>query len=411
MLSFFPNMYPDELLYSVIARYHKFSGNLRTENSIFDLCEHSKMDYSVVLPYYLGNLTEQAEQFGVNFEDLLYDRTFFPYLTVFENEHYVHEITEWAFKGEKVISNKKKNMWKDKLLDQHLRACPICLEEEKEAFGEGYWHRLHQIPGVLVCPKHKIGLYNSCIPCKKIRMEEYLCPEDNIIFHNADLEIFEGEELDRYVQLANGIQWVFDNFETVQKIWKRHAENYAQVYSHLLYKKKIVLNNTSISKDRLLNEVWSQYPKILQRWKPYQTHNYYETGGTSAYWDQNEILDPLQHFVVMQYLAGSIKQFFEFLEYYDPNQFYIPINSEYESDNIVNKYRACWKSSCELCHNDTQGELFNRIFSVYMWLNTYDQKWLRENPEFPKHYNWVDRENQNLHEAAVLLIPSSEIVT
>lgn len=387
MLSFFPKMYQDELLYSIIARYHKFSGNWSTEKSVYDLCEHSKMNYSIVLPYYLGKLTERAERFGVNFDDLLNNRTFFPYLTAFENPHYVHEITEWALKGEQRISERRKNMWKHKLIDPYLRVCPICLEEEKETFGEGYWHRLHQIPGVLVCPKHKIGLYDSHISCTKIYTDEYSCPEDTIIYSNAKLEIFEGEELDRYVQLANGIQWVFDNFETVQKIWKKHAENYTQVYLELLYKKKIVLNNKLISKDRLKDELWSQYPKIFQRWKPILSINLHETGGISDFMDQNEKLDPLQHFVVMQYLAGSISQFFKFLEFYDSSQLYIPINSEDEHDKKVNNYRNYWKASCKSCQNDTQGELFNRIFSVYTWLNTYDQKWLRENPEFPKHYN------------------------
>ena len=42
-----------------------------------------------------------------------------------------------------------------------LRYCPVCLQADKERFGERYWHRLHQVPGVEICPTHKTFLENS----------------------------------------------------------------------------------------------------------------------------------------------------------------------------------------------------------------------------------------------------------
>jgi len=240
MLSYFPEMYQDELLYSVIARYHKFSGNQIKAKSIYDLFEHSTMNHSIILPQYLGKLTEQTEKFGVKFDDLLKNRILFPFLTVFENDYCVSEITEWAFRGKKYFSKKNFDLWQDTSIDPCLKICPICLKEEQENFGEGYWHRLHQIPGVLVCPKHKTLLYDSFVACSKIYTDEFICPEDTSIFPPANQTAFEGDELDRYVQLANGIQWVFDNFEAVQMIWKKFAENYNEAYLQFLYEKNLV---------------------------------------------------------------------------------------------------------------------------------------------------------------------------
>jgi hypothetical protein len=43
----------------------------------------------------------------------------------------------------------------------HLRFCPSCVEQDKANFGETYWHRIHQIPGVEVCPHHATFLEES----------------------------------------------------------------------------------------------------------------------------------------------------------------------------------------------------------------------------------------------------------
>jgi hypothetical protein len=49
---------------------------------------------------------------------------------------------------------------------EFLRFCPLCIEEDRKRFGEPYWHRLHQIPGVEVCPTHSAFLEQSTIPVR-----------------------------------------------------------------------------------------------------------------------------------------------------------------------------------------------------------------------------------------------------
>ena len=40
----------------------------------------------------------------------------------------------------------------------HLRFCPECAQEDRAAFGETYWHRLHQLHGVDACAHHDVFL-------------------------------------------------------------------------------------------------------------------------------------------------------------------------------------------------------------------------------------------------------------
>lgn len=45
----------------------------------------------------------------------------------------------------------------------------MCLIEDTQKYGEPYWHRMHQIPGVLVCPTHGFVLLDSSIAVEAIR--------------------------------------------------------------------------------------------------------------------------------------------------------------------------------------------------------------------------------------------------
>ncbi|MEP0885407.1 TniQ family protein [Trichocoleus sp. ST-U3] len=54
----------------------------------------------------------------------------------------------------------------------YLRFCPLCVQEDKKQFGECYWHRLHQVPGVEVCPIHQIAVINSGV-LKRNRSSKY----------------------------------------------------------------------------------------------------------------------------------------------------------------------------------------------------------------------------------------------
>src|SRR4030042_7010586 len=57
---------------------------------------------------------------------------------------------------------------------QFLRYCPECVSEDFERWGETYWRRTHQLPGVLVCTDHKGGLANSVVPYRPIALVDFI---------------------------------------------------------------------------------------------------------------------------------------------------------------------------------------------------------------------------------------------
>ncbi|WP_237760175.1 TnsD family transposase [Sporolactobacillus inulinus] len=63
--------------------------------------------------------------------------------------------------------------------------CSACAEEDISTFGELYWHRLHQLPGNLICPKHDLWLEHSAVPITHSNKHAFILPTTS----NCDLTI------------------------------------------------------------------------------------------------------------------------------------------------------------------------------------------------------------------------------
>jgi hypothetical protein len=84
MVSFFPKPYPDEILYSVIARYHIRSGNTSTKVTLTELFNSSSTVATADLPSNLNTLSENLQPFfNYRVEELIYKYTLYPFYNVF----------------------------------------------------------------------------------------------------------------------------------------------------------------------------------------------------------------------------------------------------------------------------------------------------------------------------------------
>ena len=65
--------------------------------------------------------------------------------------------------GKPVVQLAKISMAEPNQSKQLLKFCPACFENDISRYGEAYWHRTHQIPGILVCLEHKTLLHESLV--------------------------------------------------------------------------------------------------------------------------------------------------------------------------------------------------------------------------------------------------------
>lgn len=163
MIGCFRDPYPDELLYSVCARYHQRVQYPNKKNTLRELFGDEAAIAVVDLPSNLSNLVSALPTGSpYTVEKLINQHTLLPFFAPFLDPQQFRQL--WAdMEGSRgsAIYMRSGLMASVVQPPEWLRFCPECAQEDQQKFGESYWHRLHQIPGVEICPQHQIRLVNS----------------------------------------------------------------------------------------------------------------------------------------------------------------------------------------------------------------------------------------------------------
>lgn len=118
---------------------------------------------TVDLPHRLGILAAQLPQgHPCTVEAIIEQQTFFPYYSPFLRTATYGAVREHMASAGKSSSRVKCGACTNRVRPpKYFRSCPECDRENREKFGETYWRRLFQVPGVEVCPIHELFLEPS----------------------------------------------------------------------------------------------------------------------------------------------------------------------------------------------------------------------------------------------------------
>ncbi len=194
MISYFPPIYPDELLYSQLARYYAKSGYLAYTFAAEDLFQSKTVRPDIE---FLNAYTPEALQMitrTMPMTDIVMYHTMFPYYGRFippeRRRQAFDSLVRMGTEYHNLLSIPKR---RDRI-SRHLRYCPECVKDDRQKYGETYWHRVHQMVGVNICPRHHCYLIESDIVTSSnvspslITAEEVVkIPEENTYSDN-DLE-------------------------------------------------------------------------------------------------------------------------------------------------------------------------------------------------------------------------------
>lgn len=183
MIGFFPDPYPDELLFSACARYHERAGYRSRENTGRDLFGLQTVKVAIDLPGHLDSLLASLPHGHRHTADRLIDQnTLLPLYGPFVPQERLLRVREYMrgnYGG--TIHMCLGAILTSKHDATFLRFCPLCVEADREQLGETYWHRLHNIPGINVCPIHKIFLEPSSVHIRyRGKRDEYLTAEQAV---------------------------------------------------------------------------------------------------------------------------------------------------------------------------------------------------------------------------------------
>jgi hypothetical protein len=163
MISSFPDLYPDELLYSACARFSALVNYPDKKCVILELFGTSNALAVIDFPAHLDSLVGSLP-LGHNYsvDRLIINHTLLPFYSPFHPTERIARLQEDMRENSKVSVPSRLGMMANSIpTPVWLRFCLLCAEDDERQFGETYWHRIHQVPGVEVCPVHAVFLENS----------------------------------------------------------------------------------------------------------------------------------------------------------------------------------------------------------------------------------------------------------
>jgi hypothetical protein len=157
------NIHPEELLYSALARFgcRMRYLNPKTLREYLFGSTHSTFtaDLGTRVDAFLSRL---APDHGLTALSLIWEHTQLPYYAHFLPPKWVH-LAEVSIRGADVPGTRRA-LGLQRTQDRRppcLAYCPDCFSEDLEGWGEASWRRVHQLPGVIVCPVHRRCLYRT----------------------------------------------------------------------------------------------------------------------------------------------------------------------------------------------------------------------------------------------------------
>lgn len=191
MIAYLPELYPDELAYSWFCRYYAHSGYLTHKSALEDILYKRHNNPS---KEFLGRLSldmTEAIKRKHTIEDIILKHTMVPqyarFIPLDQKKNAVFHIGYDFCDAHHLFAILPRHE-----TDAFLKYCPICADEDRQKYGETYWHRLHQLRNVQMCAKHGCLLQNSTVSAKS-EGDFTLCPaetnietEDPVMERNRD---------------------------------------------------------------------------------------------------------------------------------------------------------------------------------------------------------------------------------
>ncbi len=167
---YFPRLYPDELLYSAIARCRVHLGMNSHKGLLKMLFGDSKVAAITDLPTHLAAL---ANNTGLNTADLIAHHTLFPLYAPFIPQTRRVDLYQAMLSTDRPTIGLAGASTALVKWPERLRYCSLCFEEMTACFGEPYWRRSWQIQGIDACPEHGCQLLDSPILFRRAQRHEF----------------------------------------------------------------------------------------------------------------------------------------------------------------------------------------------------------------------------------------------
>jgi Tn7-like transposition protein D/TniQ len=312
MIGWFPSPYPDELLYSICARYSEAVQYPNKHSLNTDLLGKEDATSIIDLPLHLGHLASVLppnQTYSV--DNLVRRHTLFPFYAPFIPSERVEQIREMMRSGASNRAHAVAGINKSPIRrPDWLRFCPVCVERDRKRLGETYWRRIHQLPGVEVCPDHLTFLESSPVSVShRTNPGLYVPAEQAIRTMSVNVRPLDREDKSHQilVRLASDGAWLLN-----QNLDPDH-ESLRASYHTLLMDRGLVSRGGMVKRQKLMQAFGEVYPPTLLAALQSDFDEKRRTSWVTALLSDlksGRTHPPLRHLLLIQLLGYTAESFF-----------------------------------------------------------------------------------------------------
>lgn len=314
MIGFFPTPYADELLYSACARFSKRVSYPNRQKVMRELFGSKAFSAIVDFPTRLESLLATFPPHNYTTDGLISKNTLFPFYEPFISIERAEQVRgEMKFSSENHIRMRLAVNVPQAKSPEYLRFCPLCVEEDRRTCGETFWHRIHQLAGILVCAKHNCFLQNSVVRWERESAAGFHCAEESLNMQPPRYLCDNDSEHKLFLYLARNAEWLL----TRESLCLEEGALRARYYN-LLLERGYAYYNGRTRNNKLFDGFNGHFtPRILETLGCVVQSA--QTGWLAKFSDKqkaNVIHHPIRHLLVMNFLNLTAEEFFTaFVEY------------------------------------------------------------------------------------------------
>jgi len=308
MIVGFPVPFPDELFYSVCARYSdimNFPRKSRIPELLFRENACAIVDFPIYLDIFSSNLPPGGE---LTAGKVIKDHSLLPYYSPFYSSDRIAKVVDKMKSGTTTSINTILGIGRANIRRKAAFSyCPLCVEDDRINFEYCYWHREHQLPGVLVCYKHKVFLEDSSITrFARKNQQEYISAEKSITDPKPPRFIDRNnKEHSILLTIAEEAYWLLNNGYSIHL-----SSSLNEKYLIELQKQGFASQNIRVKANsflqafedyyskNLLSELGVSFDKEYRKSWPVQLMSNYRT-----------VREPLYHILLIQFLGHKVDEF------------------------------------------------------------------------------------------------------
>ena len=268
------------------------------------------------LPSHFNTLVANLPpDFGWSAEHFIQNHTLLPYYQPFLSRDRAHRI-QASMKADNGgnIHTRAGIMASLVKTPQFLRFCPDCFQEDFSQYGESYWHRSHQIPGVLFCPTHAQPLQNSLISVNGMNRHEYFPANSQNCQISTVNASYSPKTVEQLVDMAQKATWLLK-----QGLNSRNLQWFRQKYMTLLIEKGLATASRRVHQKKLHDAFLFCYGQevleLLNSSIDYPNSSSWLSEITRA---PHKGFHPIRHLLMIGFLTESIEEFFYTKQHYAP---------------------------------------------------------------------------------------------